>query len=278
MTLVAVWRAGPRLHAIADTRLIRGPGNVLTEHGPKILPLTIICRQNGPQPGLDVEIARAEVGFAYSGSSLSALSSLALANTLCSNLLGPTGAPVPSLADVALTIANVSLSYMREVGQLSGPAAMFSAVIFGFCLQARTYRAFEIRPHRSASDLSVGLVEHNLTLPDQLLTIGSNTELLQERTRDDRALSRSRGDPEIPTVMDSPTRALQSIIDQGDNDSVGGTIQQAWVAGPRFRAIAKMLPIEPRPPSPRNVGLFVLGFDIIDMQTVGSYQIAPLGR
>ena len=48
--------------------------------------------------------------------------------------------------------------------------------------------------------------------------------------------------------------------------------------GTRFRAIANMLPIEPRPPSPRNVGLYVLGFDIMDMQLVGAYQIAPWGR
>lgn len=35
MTLVAVWNAEDTIYAIADTRIIRSAGNILTEHGPK---------------------------------------------------------------------------------------------------------------------------------------------------------------------------------------------------------------------------------------------------
>jgi hypothetical protein len=75
MTLVAVWRTDNRLMAIADTRIIRAPGNVLTEHGPKLLSITISCRQPGPAGFFDNEVYRANIGFAYSGATLSAFGS-----------------------------------------------------------------------------------------------------------------------------------------------------------------------------------------------------------
>ena len=133
MTLVAVWRTGDRLMAIADTRLIRGPGNVLTEHGPKILPLSIICRQPGSAGWFDREMFRTNIGFAYSGSTLSALSSHALANTLCSNLASNPGSPPPTLREIAFAIARVSMEYMLEVGQLAGSDGLFKAIVFGYC-------------------------------------------------------------------------------------------------------------------------------------------------
>jgi hypothetical protein len=72
--------------AIADTRIARSAGNVLTEHGPKLLPITVVCRQPGASGFFDKEIHRADIGFAYSGSTLSALAAHALASILCSNL------------------------------------------------------------------------------------------------------------------------------------------------------------------------------------------------
>ena len=278
MTLVAVWNSGPRLQAIADTRLVRAPGNVLTEHGPKILPMTIVCKNDGPSPEVDIEVLRTTIGFAYSGSTLSALSSHALANALCSNLLGPTGAPIPTLAEIAAMVANIATSYMREVGQLAGPNALFSAILFGFRHRTQMYCAFEIRPDFAANGISVQVIEHNLAIPDLLLTIGSNTELLRQRTVDIRAQARLRGDPEVLFVLDSPTRALQSIIDDAVDESIGGTIQQAWTTPAGFRALAKAVPILNQPPAVRNIGLFILGFDVLEMQNVGSYIVAPMGR
>ena len=58
--------------AVADTRIVRSPGNVLTEHGPKLLPLVVVCKQPGASGFFDREAYRAEIGFAYSGSTLSA--------------------------------------------------------------------------------------------------------------------------------------------------------------------------------------------------------------
>jgi len=73
LTLVAVWRAEDRIMAIADSRIVRTRGNVLTEHGPKLLPITVVCKQPGPERIINKLVHRADVGFAYSGSTLSAL-------------------------------------------------------------------------------------------------------------------------------------------------------------------------------------------------------------
>src|SRR6478752_8831702 len=60
MTLVAVWKAEGRLMAVADTRIARSAGNVLTEHGPKLLPITVVCRQPalGPEAEIDACVSR----------------------------------------------------------------------------------------------------------------------------------------------------------------------------------------------------------------------------
>jgi hypothetical protein len=50
MTLVAVGRAENRLMAIADTRIVSSNG-ILTEHGPKLLPIKVQGKQPGPSGG-----------------------------------------------------------------------------------------------------------------------------------------------------------------------------------------------------------------------------------
>ena len=67
MTLAAVWRVDERVYSIADTRIIRSAGNVLTEHGPKILPITLVCKQPGPAGFTDRIAYAMTFGFAYAG-------------------------------------------------------------------------------------------------------------------------------------------------------------------------------------------------------------------
>jgi hypothetical protein len=133
MTLVAVWRSEARLMAIADTRIIKSAANVLTEHGPKLMPISVRGRQPGSSGFFDREAFQFDIGFAYSGATLPALSTHALASSLLGNLAGLSGAPVPSMNEIATFIGAASAEYMREVGELSGHGALFSALVFGFC-------------------------------------------------------------------------------------------------------------------------------------------------
>lgn len=264
--------------AIADTRLIREPGNVLTEHGPKLLPLNVVCRQPGTSGEFDKVVFTSNIGFAYSGSTLSALSSHALANVMFSNLVSAPGTTPPSLADLSLAFANVSFEYIREVGELSGPRGQFAAIIFGSCPQTRMFRGFEVKPRIEGGQLLVEVTEHDLSEEDLIIIIGSNPGLLRDRIKADLQAAHARGDIHPILALDRPTRALQSIIADGADESVGGAIQQGWTGPSGFEIVAKLMPITPRAPSPRNAGLFVLGFDIMDMQTIGAHQVVLGGR
>ena len=274
MTLVAVWKSHGRLMAIADTRLIRDAGNVLTEHGPKLLPLPIVCRQPGPDGFFSSIVHSKNVGFAYCGSTLSALSAHALASVMFSNLIGTPATPPPSLEELASSFAGIALEYIREVGQLAGYRGQFSAVIFGFCEHKQALRGFEIKPRIEKGQIFVDSIERDMTLDNAIVVIGSNPKLLLDRIDEDR---RARGDASPIVARDRPTRALQSIIVDGADDSVGGTIQQGWATPVGFEIVAKLMPIVPLPPSTRNAGLFVLGFDITETQLIGAHKVSLVG-
>jgi hypothetical protein len=264
--------------AVADTRIIRSWGNVLTEHGPKLLPIRIRGKQPGPSGIFDRVAFQFDIGFAYSGATLSALSSHALAGALLSNLAGQTGTPPPSMSQIAYFIGGVAAEYMREVGQLNGINALFSAVVFGFCQATRRLSGFEIRPRLNQSAFTCDIVEHDLQQDNSIVIIGSRPDLLRQRIEEDRLATIARGDTHPVLDIDRPTRALQALIDEAVDPSVGGMIQQGWATVAGFELVAKMRPIAPRPPSPRNAGLFVLGFDIMDVQQVGDYVVGLTGR
>lgn len=271
MTLVAVWQFAPhRIHAIADTRISSGQ-SVLTDHGPKILPLTMVCRKPGPSGFFDTEAYRAEFGFAFSGSTLSALSTHALANILLGNLVGLPDAPPPFMDEVAAATGTVAYQYMSEIAQLGGPGSLFRAILFGHCPRTSQSLAFQFEP--STADGFLVNIEKHVLDETTVIMIGNKTELLKERIDSIRA---NAGHPIV--AADAPIRALRSLISDGSIPSVGGAIQQAWAIPFRLEIAATMESIPARPPSSRNAGLFVLGFDTFDMQTVGSFKVSLSGR
>jgi hypothetical protein len=285
MTLVAVWKAEGRLMAIADTRVARSVGNVLTEHGPKLLPITVVCRQPGVSGFFDKEVHRADIGFAYGGSTLSALAAHALANILCANLISNPGTPPPSLAEVAFAIAGISAEYIRDVGQLAGQSGQFKAIIFGHCPQQSKLRVFVTSPNISSGQLTVDIAEHLLddiviggSANASTVVIGSAPDLLITAINADLAEAKARGEVHQIVAFDAPKRALQKLINEGANENVGGSVQQAQATQFGFKIIANMVPITPIPPSTRNAGLFVLGFDTFDLQNIGSHRVALEGR
>lgn len=271
--------------AVGDTRIVRGAGNVLTEHGPKLLPITVVCRQPGSSGFFDRVVYRADVGFAYSGSTLSALAAHALSNTLLSKLVGNLDAPPPALDQVAHFVAGASAEYMREVGQLAGKDGLFAAILFGWCPQRQALRIFELRPAIDAGQFRVEMQEHTLaairiagSAAESAVVIGSSPTLLIDGINQQLEGARQRGEVHEIVAFDAPKRALRQLIQDGTDERVGGSIQQAQATHAGFQIISNMEPITPRPPSPRNAGLFLLGFDTFDLQNVGHYQVSSEGR
>jgi hypothetical protein len=266
MTLVAVWRHAPgRIHAIADTRISGIGDSVFTDHGPKILPLTVVCRVPGPSHFIDKEISRAEFGFAYAGSTLSALSTHALANILCSNL-GGLPAPVPSLDQIAFAVGTIAYRYMKEI------ESAFRAIIFGHCPQTQEALAFEFQPRDDQGAFTLSIVKHALD-DSSVVVVGTKPEILRER------INQVRANAAHPIVhADAPMIALKSLIAENVIPGVGGSVQQAWSHSGRLEIIATAEPIVPVPPSTTNMGLFVLGFEMSEIQTIGQYHIVLTGR
>jgi hypothetical protein len=284
MTLAAVWKVGERVYAIADTRIIRSPGNVLTEHGPKLLPVNMVCKQPGVSGFFDRIAYRTSFGFAYAGASLSALSTHAFANTLCQNLAGPDRAAPAGLDELATAIKEIARRYMQEIGELSGPHALFSALIFGFCIRSNRFRAFRLTPMiTSGRPVLVEVSEHDLYEPETLLVIGSQPDLLLDRVRRDRPNLYADSNASISQKMkelreiDLPRRALMAIIEEGADESIGGATQEAWVTRAGFEPVSRMVPIAPLP-NGRNATLMALGFDMYDMDNVGPYFFSLSGR
>jgi len=284
MTLAVVWKIEDRLMAAADTRIIKSAGNVLTEHGPKLLPVNVVCRQCPPEGGrFDREVYRASVGFAYSGATLTALAAHALCNTLLSNLNAPPGAPLPSLRDIADFFAGVSAQYIREIGQRSGLNGLFAAILFGFCPSQRSFRAFSLRPNFD-DGVHVLVTEHALSdiavggsCDASCVVIGSSPRQLADAIDADLALRKEWGLEHPATVRDVPKRELRRLIDRGSDDAVGGSVQLAWATPSEFKVVSNMEPLAAEAASGRKVGFFVLGFDTFDLQRVGSYLVGVDG-
>lgn len=55
-------------------------------------------------------------------------------------------------------------------------------------------------------------------------------------------------------------------------------IQQGWTSRAGFELGAKMAPITPQPPSPRNAGMFVLGFDTMELPQIGQNIVGMMGQ
>ena len=171
--------------------------------------------------------------------------------------------------DVASVGGSISLHYMREVGQLSTHAGLFKAILFGICPRTREALAFEMQAKLEPSAVNLEITKHLLT-PEKVIAIGDKRELLHERI----ANIRSTPDTHPIIFADAPQRALQSLINDGAIESVGGAIQQAWATPGKLELAATSYTA----PETRALGLFTLGFDIRNMQTVGGYQVSMTAR
>jgi hypothetical protein len=99
------------------------------------------------------------------------------------------------------------------------------------------------------------------TAAQSAIIIGSSPAILAAAIDHQLADAKQRGEVHEIVAFDAPKRALRKLISEGADERVGGSIQQAWATAAGFEIISNMEPITPRPPSPRNAGLFILGFD-----------------
>jgi hypothetical protein len=278
MTLVAVWKVKERVYAAADTR-IKGALGVLSEHGPKLLPLIVSCKEPGGDGFFTKQSHHTTLGYAYAGATLPALSTHALANTLLQNLVGQAGSPPPAMDSVANSVAGIAKRYIREIGEASGVNAFFSAVIFGWCLSLNRLRAFQLTPSIVGNQVEVTAIEHNLCKANSHIIIGSKPELLRQQIEKMRPsfYPGTAAELEILREIDLPRRALQSLIAQAVDPTIGGLLQTGWATKNGFEPTSHMVPHLPPVPG-KTAALTVLGFDMDDFGHIGAYFPSLAGR
>jgi hypothetical protein len=163
MTLVVAWYREKfgQLWVAADTRISGGPG-VITDHGPKIFQVPIVCRKIGATDETS-RLYRANYGFAFSGSTLSALGTHALASACCQNLAANRKIDPPSVEDVAFLYRKLAEIQIREMCSRAHASRwqqfFFWAFIFGFCLLKKKYQLWVLESHLTPNGFEVILGE-----------------------------------------------------------------------------------------------------------------------
>ena len=154
-------------------------------------------------------------------------------------------------------------------------------MVFGWCPQQCSLRVFELRPAVTDAEFRVDIHEHLLTpiriggtAAESAVVIGSAPALLTQAIDRELSDAKERGEVLDIVAFDAPKRALRKMIAENVHEMVGGSVQQAWATVSGFQIVANGEPITPRPPSPRNYGTFILGFDTDDILTVGNYRVS----
>lgn len=225
MTLVLAWYREKfgELWVAADT-WISGHG-VLTDHGPKLFQIPVACRKINStaanrRVGEITRLYRTNYGFAYSGSTLAALGTHALASACAQNLSATRKIDPPSVEDIANLYRKLGEIQIREMCARTVPSEwhhrFFKAYIFGHCLRSKKPEIFAVHSVLTFNKFEM-VVERIVAVPGMYYPMGSGTEKFVEAYRKDSAMEPSTG------VFQTLQRMVKADIDP----TVGGHTQVA---------------------------------------------------
>jgi hypothetical protein len=205
-----------------------------------------------------------QLGFAYAGSSLPALSTHGFATACLLNLMrsGPVVDP-PDLQLVHNWISRIAESYVRDI------AACFEFLFFGFCPSTARYRAFHFCAKEIGQSLSIASCERRLSNRQEIIAIGSGAPKFQRRF--DELVG--EGDS-FKTTSRLPRAVVEEMIRDPSRPDVGGDVQIAYANRAGLQRLQSVVPISPRSPFPR---ITFLGQDIQDFGQIGTFFIGMPG-
>lgn len=266
VTLAVLWYRErlKQLWCAADSRISREQ-SVMTDRGPKILPVPVACwKIHGPEA---YALAHSwSFGFAFAGSTLAALSTHALATACTQNLTpanGDTASGPPCLASIAELFRVAGEDFIRDIssratGSANPNAYHFEGFIFGFCPATNKYQAFRLAPNTQGSEFrmlkSEMLIQSHVFHP---IGIGSNrfVELVHELD--------CTGKPSgvIPAFREMLKRELVT--------GVGGHFQIGVAHKNGFR----LVPILNLAPGPLNRTATFLGWNVDTVGPIDGYRV-----
>lgn len=261
MTLLVVWHRhhSNEVWCAADTRLSRGNA-VATDHGPKIFPVPVQCHVQQGKGNSWRSVRRFSLGFGFSGSSLAATSTHALATACTQSLASKDGRDKPvSVEAIAELYRRVGENQIRDLaGRVvtSPEANFFKGVVFGYCWVRKSFAGFQIEPLVDADGFSMQMSELAL-VPHIFYPLGSGTEDFLRLNHE----LRNHPDAGVLTT-------LNHMVAQGEHPEVGGSIQ----IGISSRAGFELRPVL-NLAGPQNRQVTFLGWDVAQAPDLDGYRV-----
>lgn len=263
MTLAVVWYREKfgELWCAADTR-ISGDDRVLTDSGPKIFQVPVVCHEHLKSAKWRV-CKRHSFGFAYAGSTLCAISTHSIATACTQNLAQEKGfrkeVSVESIANLYSEIATRQVIEMssRQGIKESQSQFFFDGLIFGFCPAEKRFMAFVM-----VSSLAGGLFHFNigriLVEPGWYLPIGSGESAFV-------ALRKELQDEPDAGVIST----LREMVKRETRSDVGGYLQVGICNKLGFRVV----PVLDTSRGPGEAFVSFLGWDTSEYKGLDGYTI-----
>ena len=263
MTVVATWyrQKFNQVWSAADLRVSQGDV-VASDNAPKILPIRVVThRQVGASRWATDETS--QLGFAYAGSTLTAISSYALGNACCQSLAKAAVAPAfPAISDIAEIFRKAGEHYIRDVSsrligtQVPSDAYFFAAHVFGWCRKENKFKLSLLLPTLDNGKFS--MQRHDLDLiPGRIYPIGSGAEDLLKISAELDA-----------TGKGGTIYALREMLKRNPKRDVGGYFQCGLATGDgNFH----LMPILNLDGGPLDHQLTLLGVKLDDLVKMDGY-------
>jgi len=255
MTLVVVW--APEINLLrcaADTRLSSGDSTI-AETGSKILIVPVAYRAStdvGKPPA-----GQYSLGFSFSGSSLLATTTHAIASTCCQILHSPKPGVIPSLRVIATIFARVGEYVAKDYNsRVQGSNFKhFEALLFGYCPVNKRNEVFKLTPAESADRYEI-LIEQRLLAPGAAIGIGTGAEEFKKRA----------------TSVSAPAEEIfLDIVEEGAIASVGG---HPVFANASELGVEIMPILSPAEGNPDAMSVKVNGFEVGSIEGIDGFSFA----
>lgn len=263
MTLAVVWYREKfgELWCAADTR-ISGGSRIMTDSGPKIFPIPVVCHEN--LKGTKWRVSkRHSFGFAFAGSTLSAMSTHAIASACTQNFAQKKGYNKPiSVESVANLYAEIGNQQVIEMSSRLGAAEIqvqyfFDAFVFGFCPTENRFMAFVIVSSTAGGEFHFNVAEFVIG-PGRYLPIGSGEAAFVS------LMDELKDEPDAGVIS-----TLREMVARGVQPDVGGHLQ----IGVSTKQGFKVVPVLDTSNGPGEAFVSFLGWDATSYKGLDGYSI-----
>lgn len=230
MSSIIIWTnyesPNENLWAVADSRYIHPNKSIITDNGPKIFELPIICQSPSKRGFFENTYYFNKIGFAFAGSITAALCIYTNASHILSHL-ATVDKTVPSIEDISEFIKKIAKAYTQPI---CNPYPMEFSV-FGYCPVENTNKVFYTNIDKKSHYESFDKSEYCKNEP---LIMGCHKTEISKKIEDAK-LNRT-WKTRIPLFV------LREIISKHEFEEIGGAVQLGINIGKTFSLYSVLNP------------------------------------